>query len=155
MAGMSVHPVTVGVWSRVRHEPAYAAFWILRIGFVLLPFWMGLDKFVKVLDPDWPGYLAPWIVGLLPFSAQTAMYLVGVIEMVAGISIALKPRYAGYVVALWLAGIIVNFLTYSGYYDIALRDLGLLVAAVALARLASAYDAPLRIRRGRPARAGR
>lgn len=126
---------------RVRSDPAYGAFWILRVGFVTLPLWMGIDKFMNALA-DWPGYLAPWIVDLLPFSAQTAMYVVGVVEIVAGIAIAIKPRYAGYVVALWLAGIIVNLLSYSGFYDVALRDLGLLVAALALARLSVAYDTP-------------
>lgn len=144
MTDAPAEAVGAGPWVRLRNEPAYAAFWILRIGFVVLPFWMGLDKFVKVLDPNWPGYLAPWIVGLLPVSAQTAMYVVGVVEMVAGILIAIKPRYAAYVVALWLAGIIFNFLTLSGYYDVALRDLGLLIAALALALLASRYDRPLR-----------
>lgn len=129
------------VWARVRQEPAYGAFWILRIGFVALPLWMGIDKYFNLLT-DWPHYLAPWIVQLVPFSAQTAMYVVGAIEIVAGIAIALKPRYASYVVALWLAGIIVDLLTYSGFYDVALRDFGLLVAALALALLAAAYDKP-------------
>jgi uncharacterized membrane protein YphA (DoxX/SURF4 family) len=134
------------VWARVRQDSAYGAFWILRVGFVILPLWMGIDKYVNGLT-DWPGYLAPWIVDLLPFSAQTAMYVVGAVEIVAGIAIALKPRYASYVVALWLAGIIVNLLTYSGYYDVALRDVGLLVAALALALLSASYDPPLRGRR--------
>ncbi|MFC6703712.1 hypothetical protein [Flexivirga alba] len=135
--------VRSSVLDRARREPAYAAFWILRIGFVVLPLWMGLDKFMKVLNPDWPGYLASWIVDLLPFSAQTAMYVVGAIEILAGIMVALKPRYATYVVALWLAGIIINLLTFSGFYDIALRDFGLLLAALVLALLASVYDRPL------------
>jgi len=128
------------VLTSARHDPAYAAFWLLRIGFVVLPLWMGIDKFAKVLNADWPGYLAPWIVDLLPFSAQTAMYVVGAVEILAGILVALKPRYASYVVALWLAGIIINLLTFSGYYDIALRDFGLLVAALALAWLSAVYD---------------
>lgn len=127
-------------WTRVREEPAFGAFWLLRVGFIVLPLWMGIDKFANTLT-DWPGYLAPWIVGILPFSAQTAMYVVGVVEIVAAIAVAIKPRYAGYVVALWLAGIIVNLLTYSGYYDVALRDFGLLVAALALAWLSRTYDA--------------
>lgn len=134
-------------WTRLWSEPAFGAFWILRVGFVVLPLWMGIDKFINALT-DWPGYLAPWIVGLLPFSAQTAMYVVGVVEIVAGIAIAIKPRYASYVVALWLAGIIVNLLTYSGFYDVALRDFGLLVAALALARLAAQYDTPWGARAG-------
>ncbi|HET8599021.1 MAG TPA: hypothetical protein VFL99_01760 [Segeticoccus sp.] len=126
-------------WTRVREEPAYGAFWLLRIGFVVLPLWMGADKFANTLT-YWPHYLAPWIVGLLPFSAQTAMYVVGAIEVVAAIAVALKPRYAAYVVSLWLAGIVVNLLTYSGFYDVVLRDATLLVAALALARLAAVYD---------------
>ncbi|WP_417563822.1 hypothetical protein [Microbacterium sp.] len=128
-------------WTRVREEPAFAAFWILRVGFVVLPLWMGIDKFINSLT-DWPGYLAPWIVHILPFSAQTAMYLVGVVEIIAAIAVAIKPRYASYVVALWLLGIIVNLLTWSGFYDVALRDFGLLVAALALSRLAAVYDQP-------------
>ena len=129
------------LWARVRQEPAYGAFWILRIGFVALPLWMGLDKFFNTLTV-WPHYLAPWIVQLLPFSAQTAMYVVGAVEIVAGIAIALKPRYASYVVGLWLAGIIINLLTYSGFYDVALRDFALLVAALALGFLSASYDPP-------------
>lgn len=129
-------------WTRVRQEPAYGAFWLLRVGFVVLPLWMGIDKFANTLT-YWPGYLAPWIVHLLPFSAQTAMYVVGAIEIVAAIAVALKPRYAAYVVALWLAGIVVNLLSYSGYYDVALRDATLLVAALALGRLAATYDPAL------------
>jgi uncharacterized membrane protein YphA (DoxX/SURF4 family) len=131
-----------GTWERVRHDPAYAAFWLLRVGFVVLPIWMGLDKFMKVLYAHWPEALAPWVVHASPFSAQTVMYIVGVIEIVAGIAVAVKPRYAAYVVAVWLAGIIVNLLTYSCCYDIALRDFGLLIAAVALAWLGAAYDRP-------------
>jgi uncharacterized membrane protein YphA (DoxX/SURF4 family) len=132
-----------GMLAHARHDPAYAAFWLLRIGFVVLPLWMGIDKFAKVLNADWPGYLAPWIVDVLPFSAQTAMYVVGAVEILAGILVALKPRYASYVVALWLAGIIINLLTFSGFYDIALRDFGLLVAAVALAWFSAVYDGAL------------
>ncbi len=130
-------------WGRSVREPAYAAYVLLHIGYVVLPLWMGIDKFVKVLNPDWPHYLAPWIVNLIPFSAQTAMYVVGGIEILAAVLVAIKPRYASYVVALWLAGIIVNLLTYSGFYDIALRDFGLLVGALALALLSASYDRPL------------
>lgn len=134
-------------WARVWSEPAYGAFWILRVGFVVLPLWMGIDKFGNTLT-YWPDYLASWIVGILPFSAQSAMYLVGVVEIVAAVAVAVKPRYASYVVALWLAGIVINLVTYSGFYDVALRDFGLLVAALALSRLAYLYDRPWR----RPAR---
>ncbi|XBH21003.1 hypothetical protein V5R04_12380 [Jonesiaceae bacterium BS-20] len=133
----------LGFMGRVRKDPAFAAFWILRVGFVALPIWMGLDKFFDGLT-IWPHYLAPIATDLLPMSAQSIMYVVGVVEVVAGIAVALKPRYAAYVVALWLAGIIVNLLLWSGWYDVALRDSGLLVAALALAQLARAYDAPVR-----------
>ncbi|MFI8091375.1 hypothetical protein ACIF9R_24145 [Streptomyces sp. NPDC086080] len=126
-------------WRRALDDPAYGAFWLMRVGYTVLPIWMGIDKFVNALT-DWPSYLAPWIVDLLPFSAQTAMYVVGAIEIVAGVAVAIKPRYAAYVVALWLTGIIVNLLTYSGFYDVALRDFGLLLGALTLARLASAHD---------------
>lgn len=87
----------------------------------------------------WPTYLAPWINDIVPGSAQGAMYAVGVIEIVAGIAVAVAPRFGGWLVAGWLAGIIVNLLTIPDYYDIALRDFGLLLAAVALARLAQHY----------------
>jgi hypothetical protein len=87
-------------------------------------------------------YLAPWIDGILPGDAQTAMYIVGVIEIVAGILVAVAPRIGAYVVAFWLAGIIVNLLTGPGFYDVALRDFGLLVGALALGRLAEAQRAP-------------
>jgi len=107
--------------------------------FTVAPILFGLDKFAEVLV-DWDRYLAPWINDIVPGSASTAMHLVGVVEVVAGLSVALKPRYGAYVVAAWLGGIVVNLLTYSGYYDIALRDFGLLVGALALGRLASVYD---------------
>jgi uncharacterized membrane protein YphA (DoxX/SURF4 family) len=148
MTSASVHPpvhagIGSGLWGRVRREPAFGAFWILRIGFVALPFLMGLDKFFNLLT-DWPAYFAPWIVGVLPFSAQAAMHVVGVIEMFAGVMVAIKPRYAAYIVALWLGGIILNYLTFPGYFDVALRDVGLMVAALALGLLSVTYDKPLR-----------
>jgi uncharacterized membrane protein YphA (DoxX/SURF4 family) len=126
---------------RLRSDPAYQAFVLLRVVFAVAPILFGLDKFFDVLV-DWPKYLAPWINDIVPGTASTAMHLVGVVEILAGVLVALKPRYAAYVVAAWLGGIIVNLLTYSGYYDIALRDFGLLVGALALARLAQTYDPP-------------
>jgi uncharacterized membrane protein YphA (DoxX/SURF4 family) len=127
------------VLRRARSDPAYAAFLLLRIGFTVLPIVFGLDKFANVLT-KWEVYLAPWIVDLSPISAHQVMLVVGVIEIVAGIAVAIKPRYAAYIVAAWLAGIIVNLLSYPGFYDIALRDFGLLLAALTLGRLAFAYD---------------
>ena len=126
---------------RARQDPAFGAYWVLRLGFVVLPLLMGLDKFTNLLT-DWPGYLAPWLVAILPFSAQTAMYLIGIVEIVAAIAMVIRPRLAAWIVAAWLAGIIFNLLTYSGFYDVALRDVGLLVAAVSLGLLASKYDRP-------------
>jgi uncharacterized membrane protein YphA (DoxX/SURF4 family) len=128
-------------WSDAR----YQAFTLLRIAFTVAPIAFGLDKFFNVMV-DWPIYLAPWINDIAPGSGQDFMYVVGAIEIVAGISVALKPRYGAYIVAGWLAGIVINLLTASGYYDIALRDFGLMLAALTLARLASVYDPPLRRR---------
>jgi uncharacterized membrane protein YphA (DoxX/SURF4 family) len=132
-----------GVLHRAAADPAYSVFLLLRIGFTVLPIVMGLDKFTNVLT-NWEGYLAPWIVSASPLSAHNTMLVVGVIEIVAGIAVAIKPRYAAYIVAIWLLGIIVNLLSYPGFYDVALRDFGLLLGALALARLASVYDRPLR-----------
>jgi uncharacterized membrane protein YphA (DoxX/SURF4 family) len=120
-------------------EPGYQAFVILRVGFTVAPILFGLDKFTNLLV-DWPTYLAPWINDIVPGSAQAAMYAVGVIEIVAGVAVALAPRFGGWLVAGWLAGIIVNLLIIPGHYDVALRDFGLLLGAVALARLAQRYD---------------
>jgi uncharacterized membrane protein YphA (DoxX/SURF4 family) len=120
-------------------DPRYQAYAMLRLAFTVAPIAFGLDKFFNVLV-DWPVYLAPWINDILPGSAQDAMYLVGGVEIAAGVLVAIAPRYGAYVVAAWLAGIIVNLLTHSGYYDIALRDFGLMIGALSLARLASVYD---------------
>lgn len=126
---------------RLKSDPAFQAFLLLRVAFTVAPILFGLDKFFNVMV-DWEGYLAPWINDIVPGGASTAMHLVGIVEIVAGVFVALKPRYGAYVVAAWLAGIIVNLLTYSGYYDVALRDFGLMLGALTLARLASKYDPP-------------
>jgi uncharacterized membrane protein YphA (DoxX/SURF4 family) len=139
----SAEPATSGLpWRDARFQ-AYA---LLRLGFAVAPILFGLDKFANVLV-DWPQYLAPWVNDIAPGSAQDFMYAVGVVEIAAGLAVALKPRYGAYLVAGWLAGIIVNLLTHSGYYDIALRDFGLMLGALTLGRLASVYDPPLRLRR--------
>jgi hypothetical protein len=126
-----------------RSEPGYQAFMLLRLAFTVAPIAFGLDKFFNVMV-DWPTYLAPWINDIAPGTGQEFMYVVGATEILAGVIVALKPRYGAYVVAGWLAGIIVNLLTASGFYDIALRDFGLMLGALTLARLASVYDAPIR-----------
>jgi hypothetical protein len=127
-------------------DPRYQAYALMRLAFVVAPIAFGLDKFFNVMV-DWPQYLAPWINDIAPGSGQDFMYFVGGIEIIAGLAVAVKPRYGAYVVAAWLGGISVNLLTHSGYYDIALRDFGLMLAALTLARLATVYDAPLRLRR--------
>jgi uncharacterized membrane protein YphA (DoxX/SURF4 family) len=131
----------VSISERLRTDPAFQAFMLLRIAFTVAPILFGLDKFFNVMV-DWEQYLAPWINDLSPLSATHTMYAVGVVEIVAGLAVAIKPRYAAYIVAAWLAGIIINLLTYSGYYDVALRDFGLMLGALTLARLASVYDPP-------------
>lgn|SRR5690625_3274950 len=114
------------------------AFVLLRTVFTIAPIVFGIDKFAGVLTDDWERYLAPWINDIVPGSAHDAMLIVGVIEIVAGIVVAVRPRFGGYLVAAWLLGIIVNLLSVGGYADIALRDFGLLVGALALAGLAAA-----------------
>jgi uncharacterized membrane protein YphA (DoxX/SURF4 family) len=127
-------------------DPRFQAFALLRVGFTAAPILFGLDKFFNILV-DWPKYLAPWVNDIMPGSGQDFMYFVGGVEILAGVIVALKPRYGAYVVAAWLAGIIINLLSYSGYYDIALRDFGLMLGALTLGRLASVYDPPLAIER--------
>jgi len=122
-------------------DPRYQAFALLRLAFTVAPIAFGLDKFFNIMV-EWPTYLAPWINDIAPGSGQDFMYLVGAIEIVAGVAVAVKPRYGAYLVAAWLAGIVINLLTASGFYDIALRDFGLMLAALTLARLASVYDPP-------------
>jgi hypothetical protein len=121
-------------------DPVFQGYSLLRLGFTVAPVLFGLDKFFNVMV-DWPRYLAPWVDDIVPGTAQQFMYAVGVIEVVAGLAVAVAPLFGGYLVAAWLAGIIVNLITANPtrYYDIALRDLGLMLGALTLARLASAY----------------
>jgi uncharacterized membrane protein YphA (DoxX/SURF4 family) len=127
---------------RAKDEPAYQAYMTLRVGFTVLPIVMGVDKFFNNLV-DWEKYLAHWILNISPFTATGTMHVVGIIEIAAGVLVAIKPRYFAYLVAAWLGGIILDLLTYSGFYDVALRDFGLLLAALTLGRLASQFDPPL------------
>jgi uncharacterized membrane protein len=133
--GSTDHPADERV-ATIRPDHAERAFQLLRTVFTVAPIAFGLDKFANLLT-DWEDYLAPWINDLVPGDAHTAMLIVGVVEIVAGIAVALRPQVGGLLVAAWLAGIIVNLVTMGQYYDVALRDFGLLVAALALALLAS------------------
>lgn len=122
----------------VKGDGAEQAFVLLRTVFTVAPILFGLDKFVDLLT-DWERYLAPQINDLVPGTAHQAMLVVGVVEIAAGILVAVRPRIGGYVVAAWLAGIIVNLLLIGDYFDVALRDFGLLIGALALARLATVF----------------
>ncbi len=126
-----------------RSDAVQQAFWLLRIGFTVAPIAFGLDKFAEVLT-EWDVYLAPEFTDLLNAEAHTLMLWVGVIEVVAGLVVAVRPRFGGYLVAAWLSGIIANLLLIGDYHDIALRDFGLLLGALTLARLASVFDAAKR-----------
>jgi hypothetical protein len=135
----ALRPSPVPASSVLRSDPAAQAFMLLRIAFTVAPILFGIDKFANVLTDDWTRYLAPAFNDIIPGSAADAMYIVGVVEIVAGLVVALSPRFGGLLVAGWLAGIIVSLLIVGGYGDIALRDFGLLLGALTLARLAGAY----------------
>jgi hypothetical protein len=122
-----------------RAEPAHQAYLALWVGFVVLPLVVGLDKLIGFTGTNWDVYLATWINDIVPGSAAAAMTMVGIVEIAAAIIVAVAPRIGGYVVAAWLLGIIVNLVSTGHYYDIALRDLGLMIAAFAMARLAMTY----------------
>jgi hypothetical protein len=119
-------------------DPAFQAFTLLRVGFTVAPILFGLDKFTDWMV-DWSTYLWSGVDSALPGSADGVMLVVGVVEVVAGVLVAVRPRIGGYVVAAWLAGIIVNLLLVGDFWDIALRDFGLLLGALTLARLATAF----------------
>jgi hypothetical protein len=124
-------------------RPAYQAYEILHVGFAVLPIVAGIDKFFHLLV-NWDMYLAPLATKMLPVAEHTFMQVVGVVEIAAGLLVAFWPRVGGYVVALWLLGIVANLLLFPGFYDIALRDFGLSLGALALARLSSEYGKPVR-----------
>ncbi|HSO53814.1 MAG TPA: hypothetical protein VL330_13920, partial [Actinomycetes bacterium] len=121
-------------------DRARQAFRLLHVAFVVAPILAGLDKFFDVLV-DWDRYLAPVATDVLPVSGHSFMLAVGVIEIAAGVLVAFRPRIGGYVVAVWLWAIILNLLIAGDYFDVTLRDFGLSLAALALARLAEAYPA--------------
>jgi uncharacterized membrane protein len=126
---------TRSVGTRTLHAgPERQAFLLLRTVFTVAPVLLGLDKFTNLLV-DWTVYLAPVATTVIPLPAQTIMYIVGVVEIVAGLTVALRPRFGSLLVAAWLLGIIVNLLVLGSFFDVALRDFGLLVGALALNRL--------------------
>jgi hypothetical protein len=119
-------------------SPAYQAYMILLFGFTVAPIVAGADKFFHILT-DWTQYLAPIFPATLGIDAATFMMIIGAIEIVAGIIVFLKPSIGGFIVSAWLLGIIVNLLLLHNFYDVALRDLGLSLGALALARLGSQF----------------
>jgi len=130
---------TVAIEARDASNPAYQAYRILHVGFTVLPIVAGLDKFTHILV-NWDIYVAPIVARLSPIPVHSLMMIVGVIEIIAGVLVAIKPRIGAYVVAAWLCGIIINLLLVSGYYDVALRDFGLSLGAIALGRLSMNFD---------------
>ena len=137
------HSVTTGAEDvfarRVQARPAYQAYQILHGAFVAAPVIAGLDKFFHLLT-NWDMYLAPAIAKLSPVGGDALMLGVGVIEIAAGIIVAIKPRIGAYVVSAWLMGIVINLLMIPGFFDIALRDFGLSLGALALARLSQEFS---------------
>jgi hypothetical protein len=123
----------------IKCNPVYQAYQLLHIAFVVAPILAGLDKFFHLLV-NWDQYLAPFAERMLGGHGHEFMLAAGVIEIIAGIGVWLKPKIFAYVVAAWLLGIIFNLLMIPGYYDVALRDLGLFLAALALGRLSAVYD---------------
>jgi hypothetical protein len=128
-----------GFKEATRGDPSYQAYQTLHWGFVAAPAIAGIDKFVGLLT-NWDKYLSPAFAKLSPFSVHGTMLIVGVIELVAGLLVALRPRIGAYVVAAWLVGIILNLLLSGAYFDVALRDFGLMLGALALGRLSQVYD---------------
>ena len=132
-------PIPIPKPETLRRDPAAQAFTLLRIAFTAAPILFGIDKFANVLTNDWTRYLATEFNDIIPGTAGDAMHIVGVVEIVAGLVVLVSPRFGGYLVAAWLGGIILSLLLVGGYGDIALRDFGLLLGALTLARLATAF----------------
>jgi hypothetical protein len=128
----------------VAGQPAYQAYQILRFGFTLLPIIAGLDKFFDRLT-EWEMYLAPVATQVVPVTSHALMLTIGVIEIIAGLIVAVRPRIGAYIVTLWLWAIVVNLLLARSFYDIALRDFGLSLGALALARLSHEFDLSVKL----------
>ncbi len=140
MAYVIPHETTTIVTRTYSHSgPSYQAYLILRVGFAALPIIVGIDKFTDLLT-DWDKYLSGTFAGISPLNVHSTMMGIGVIEVLAGLFVALRPRIGAYIVAAWLVGIIVNLLLLPGYFDVALRDFGLCLGAIALGRLSQEYD---------------
>lgn len=135
----ALRPVPIPRSDVLRRDPAAQAFLLLRIAFTVAPILFGIDKFAEILTDDWTRYLATEFNDIIPGNAQDAMHIVGVVEITAGLVVAFVPRFGGLLVAAWLGGIIVSLLLVGGYGDIALRDFGLLLGALTLSRLSSAF----------------
>ena len=135
----ALRPTPIPAADTLRSDPVAQAFMLLRIAFTVAPILFGIDKFAGVLTDDWTRYLAPAFNDIIPGNAADAMHIVGIVEIAAGVVVAISPRFGGLLVAAWLGGIIVNLLIVGGYGDIALRDFGLLLGALTLARLAGAF----------------
>jgi hypothetical protein len=135
----SLRPIPIPTANVLRRDPTAQAFLLLRIAFTVAPILFGIDKFANVLTNDWTKDLASEFNSIIPGTAADAMHMVGVVEIIAGLVVAFTPRFGGVLVAAWLGGIIVSLLLVGGYGDIALRDFGLLLGALTLSRLASAF----------------
>jgi len=136
------HPQSAAAHTRANvraHTPAYQAYQILHVAFTIAPLLAGADKFFHFMV-NWDQYLSPLAVRVLPVSAHTFMRAVGVVEIIAALIVAVAPAVGGWIVGLWLCGIVLNLLSIPGYFDIALRDVGLALGAFALARLATEFD---------------
>src|SRR5215210_7232103 len=141
-AAAVLRPVPMPTSETLTRDPAAQAFLLVWIVFTVAPILFGLDKFANVLTDDWTRYLATEFNDIIPGSASDAMHIVGIVEITAGIAVAVAPRFGGLLVAAWLGGIIVSLLLVGGYGDIALRDFGLLLSALTLWRLGAAYAGP-------------
>jgi hypothetical protein len=140
--GAAFRPIPIPKPDLLKRNPAAQAFLLMRITFTVAPILFGIDKFANVLTSDWTKYLATEYNDILPGTAGDAMHIVGVVEIVAGLVVLVAPLFGGLLVAAWLGGIIVDLLLVGGYGDIALRDFGLLLGALSLSRLASAFSSP-------------
>ena len=138
----TLRPLPLPTAASLRDQPAVQALMLLRTVFTVAPILFGLDKFLNILTDDWTRYLASQFNDLIPGNAADAMQAVGVVEIAAGLVVLIAPRFGGLLVAAWLAGIILNLVLVGGYGDVALRDFGLMIAAISLSRLASAYQVP-------------